>query len=223
MTNELSIPQDILDQQTQLTRDQEQYWGDLAKGADFISRIQLFTSNSQMVQSDKIGQGHYGKPISEDEVIDLGKEINCVPLAFMFKAMVFLDGEVITNYDPSSEEFQRIRAKADEPGMNGHTTGIEFLLFLTDTGEYVTYYLFSASARRIAPDIRALVGKHAKLGVRLAKNKKGQWHAPTISTCSTPPITVWDEDELRSVVEKFKNPPKDESPVESGEVDDQVR
>ena len=61
------------------------------------------------------GPGHYGIPESDEEVIDLGDQIDIVPLARRPKAIDMTDSEaIIVNYDPDTAEFKRIAAMSLE-------------------------------------------------------------------------------------------------------------
>lgn len=209
MSDELIVR---LPQNEQLPAEYQESWDMVVKTGDFIPRIQLYGSNSNAVKKDLIQQGRFGYPKAADEIIDLGKEVPCIPLAWSFKAMQFNgDDPPIVSFNPKDETFLKIKAVADEGGLTGSVYGIEFLLYLPSTpsgvDNYVTLFLNSPSSRREATNFRGLLGKAAMLKVRLAQNKKGSWHVPTITTCSTPMENVPDEVTLTAKVEQFKNPP----------------
>lgn len=210
MTDELIVQ---LPQTEQLPAEYQEAWDDVVRSGDFIPRIQLYGSNSNAVKKEMIPQGRYGYPKSAEEIVDLGKEVQCIPLGWTFKAMMFSgDDRPVVSHDPKSELFQQIKAKADEGGLTGSVYGIEFLLFLPSipigVNNYVTLFLNSASSRREATSFRSLIGKAAMLKVRLASNKKGTWHVPVITTCSAPFENLPDETELESKLDQFKNPPE---------------
>jgi hypothetical protein len=210
MSDELIVQ---LPQTEQLPAEMQESWDLVVKTGNYISRIQLYGSNSNAVKKEQIPQGRFGFPKSADEIIDLGKDVNCIPLAWSFKAMEFNGDEPpIVSYNPKDATFEKIKAVADEGGVSGSVYGIEFLLYLANppvgVDSYVTLFLNSPSSRREAVNFRGLIGKAATLKVRLASNKKGTWHVPTITTCSTPFSNIPDQDELLAKVEQFKNPPK---------------
>ena len=211
---------EMIVQVPQLPSTYTESWDDVVKSGDFISRIQLYGSNSNAVKKDHIQQGRYGFPKAADEIVDLGKEVQCIPLAWAFKAMQFNgDEQPIVSTDPKDATFQKIKAVADEGGMSGCVYGIEFLLYLpsvpSGVDNYVTLFLNSASSRREATNFRGLLGKAASLKVRLASNKKGTWHVPTISTCSAPFERVPDEAELLAKIEQFKSVPTNAAEIAS--------
>ena len=73
-TNTAMIPVD-LDQlpSTQIGTDDQ--FADLAKGGDYLSRIKLYTRARG--HEGLIQDGHYGIPVSDEEVIDLGRAWSC--------------------------------------------------------------------------------------------------------------------------------------------------
>lgn len=209
MTDDLIVR---LPQTEQLPAEYQESWDLVVKTGDFIPRIQLYGSNSNAVKKEAIQQGRYGYPKAADEIVDLGKDVQCIPLAWSFKAMQFNGDEPpIVSVDPKDSTFLKIKAVADEGGLTGCVYGIEFLLFLpsvpSGVENFVTLFLNSPSSRREAANFRGLLGKAASLKVRLASNKKGTWHVPTITTCSTPFEHIPDEAEVMAKIEQFKNPP----------------
>lgn len=199
-------------QNEQLPAEYQEAWDTVVKTGDFIPRIQLYGSNSNAVKREQISQGRYGFPKTADEIVDLGKEVQCIPLAWSFKAMEFQgDDPPVTSYNPKDPVFQKIKMTADEGGLTGSVYGIEFLLFLpsppSGVDNFVTLFLNSPSSRREATSFRGLLGRGAMLKVRLASNKKGTWHVPAITTCSTPFTNLPDEVTMTAKIEQFKNPP----------------
>jgi hypothetical protein len=220
MSDELIV---VVPQNEQLPVEYQAEWDSVVSAGDFIPRIQLYGSNSNAVKKEHIAQGRYGFPKSADEIVDLGKDVPCIPLAWSFKAMQFSGSgdPPVVSYDPKSPSFLSIKEVADGGGLSGSVYGIEFLLFLTSAptgvGNYVTLFLNSASSRREAASFRGLLGKAATLKVRLAQNKKGSWHVPVITPCSTPPANVPDSDEMHKRIEQFKNPPAPTAEMASGD------
>ena len=92
----------------------DEVFADLAKSADYIGRLQLFTKG-KAINKKLVGPGNYGIPESDEEVIDLGDTIDIIPLARRPKAIDMTDSEaIIVNYDPETEEFKRIAAQSLE-------------------------------------------------------------------------------------------------------------
>lgn len=180
---------------------------ELATGGGFLPRIQLFGSSSDAVKEDKIGQGRYGLVKGKDEIIDLGKEVNVIPLSLRVKAVLMKDGKVTVRYNPQDPIFQDIK-EGFKAGAAGHMCGPEYLLWIDDQKCFTTFHMASKSAVNASPDLTALVKSQAPatLRVTLAENKKGQkWHVPVISACSTPLDYPPEEDAMREA-NRFANP-----------------
>ena len=81
-------------------------FADLTKGGDFIGRLQLYTKGDA-VNKGLIPPGHYGIPVSKDEVEDLGVTVDVMPLARRPKALDMSDPDAIINsYDREDPEFK---------------------------------------------------------------------------------------------------------------------
>ena len=180
--------------------------------ASFLPRLQLFGANSGPAKEGKIQMGRYGIVRSKDSIIDVGASVNCLVLGMRLKAMEIAEEGIISKYNPKDEEFKRIAATADADGESGCMYGAEFLLYLPDQKEFVSFFMSSKSARREAPVLNGLLGKAATVGVKLVKTKKYSWHAPSVTICSAP-LSPPDTDKLLEEANKFANPP--ESDVES--------
>ncbi len=103
---------------TQIGSDDQ--FADLAKSTDYLGRLQLFTKG-KAVNRKLVGPGNYGIPESDEEVNDLGDNIDIIPLARRPKAIDMTDNEaIIVNYDPDSEEFKRIAAQSLEKEVALH-------------------------------------------------------------------------------------------------------
>lgn len=185
--------------------------GDLMTDADFdktvatsgfFSRVQLFSSNSKMVQEDKIKGGNFGLVRMKDQVEDLTRNFQCLPLAYTMKAMQILDGSVTSVYDHTTNEFKEIQAKSDEQD-SGCMWGVDFLVYLPDQKLFATYYLSSKTARKEAKPLRGLIGHAVTIASNLIKGKKFNWFGPVVSKSSTP-FDVPDADSIRENVEKFR-------------------
>lgn len=97
---------------TQLGTDDQ--FAELAKGGDYLGRMQLYTKSKANMKG-LIPQGHYGIPESDDSIIDLGESVDLLPLARRPKAIDMTDMEaLVISYDMESEEFKRIAAKSTE-------------------------------------------------------------------------------------------------------------
>ena len=186
----------------------------LSKGVDFLGRVQLFTKG-KAIDKGLIRPGHWGIFVSDDEIQDLGTDIDIVPLARRPKAMDFSDKEqVVTVYDDKSAEFARITAAAG--GQNSNCMyGISFLVYERSTGRFLELFFGTKSTRPEAKNIYpALPTKDGgpfplTLGVKHI-DKKYSYHVPVVRKCSTPFLNLPEPKKVMEEIQKFVNPVSDE-------------
>jgi hypothetical protein len=132
---------------------------------------------------------------------------------------MMFEPEVVSVYDPKDPKFIEIREKADADGQSGCAYGVEFLLFLTDSGRFCSLFCGNISLRREASVIKAIYDKqarnkdwlHAEFKVEFVKNRKGQsWHTGKAYESPTVPNILPDMTSLETELNKFNNPPKNE-------------
>ena len=190
---------------TQIGSDEQ--FADLAKSADYLGRLQLYTKG-KAVNKRLVGPGNYGIPTGE-EVDDLGDTIDIVPLARRPKAIDMTDSEaIIVNYDPRNAEFERIKAQSCE--KESHCMfGPSFLVFERSRGLFLEFFCGNKSSRQEAKkiypylpltqadiDTKAANGDdvselvpHGPLPLTLTSRlvEKGtySWHVPVVVKCST--------------------------------------
>jgi len=182
---------------------------ELAKGGDFLGRLQLYTKG-KAVNKGQIPPGHYGIPESDDEIIDLGTSVSILPLARRPKAIDMTDSEaLVISYDMQSPEFQRIQAKSAEPESHCQF-GPSFLVYEQSQNRFLEFFCGNKSnrieAKKLFPylpltqaaiDAKAANGENVAdlaphdpipvtLKVKLAENKRGSWHVPVVSACAIP-------------------------------------
>ena len=207
-TNNALVPVN-LDQlpSTQLGSDEQ--FTDLAKSADYLLRLQLFTKG-KAVNRNLVRPGNYGIPLSDEEVTDLGDQIDVIPLARRPKAIDMTDSEaIIVSYDPASAEFQRIQAQAAE--KESHCMfGPSFLVYERSQNLFLEFFCGNKSGRQESKklfsylplsqaDIDAKTAKgedtsdlqpHGPLPLtlksRLVEKGTYSWHVPVVVKCATP-------------------------------------
>jgi hypothetical protein len=180
---------------------------ELARSSDFLGRLQLFTKG-KAVNRKLVEPGNYGIPASDEEVNDLGDEIDIIPLARRPKAIDMTDSEaIIVSYDPDTEEFKRIAAQSME--KESHCMyGPSFLVFERSTASFLEFFCGNKSSRseakKIYPylplsqaDIDAKAAKgddvtglmpHGPLPLtlrsRLVEKGTYSWHVPVVGKCN---------------------------------------
>lgn len=159
--------------------------GVFGTGANFLPRLQLFTSNSDECKRGVIPVATYGVFKGKETLIEIGKTVVVIPLAWRAKAMFLGGDKPVAFHDPKSKEFADVRRKADADSNSKNMYGPEFLLWTQDHG-YVTFFCGSKTARNAAPAIRALLPtatgqlRYGVLSAEYINNDKYSWHGPKI-------------------------------------------
>jgi hypothetical protein len=200
-----------------ITEDQLATLDEVAKGSDFLPRIQLVTKG-KYVDTGKIGAGHWGVPLpGGEEIKDLSDKIDIIPLCYRPKALDVSDREAIVSvYDVNDPEFQRIK---NAPKNTGCMWGPSFLVMERATGKLYELFFGNKSGRSEAGKLKPFLpnkenkGKPsaASVGIRYKKTPDYGWHVPVITKCSEPfdPANVaFTEAQLSQEIEKFLNPEK---------------
>jgi hypothetical protein len=191
---------------TQLGSDEQ--FTDLARSADYLLRLQLFTKG-KAVNRKLVGPGNYGIPLSDEEVTDLGDEIHIIPYSRRPKAIDMTDSEaIIVSYDPATPEFQRIADQSLE--KESHCMyGPSFLVYELKQNAFFEFFCGNKSSRqeskKLFPylplsqadiDAKAAKGEDVStlvphgpmpltLKSRLVEKGTYSWHVPVVGKCST--------------------------------------
>lgn len=174
----------------------------VTSSGDFLPRIQLMTAGSAQCKSGEFPINHYA--VVDNQVMnDVGKDVDVLVLDWRPKAVQF-DDEIIVVYDTELPMFKQIQEKSGQKD-SGCMFGPEFLLYLPNTNEFVTFFMGSKSARREAPALNAHLHKAATLMAKKIETSKYTWYAPQVVACTTP-FDIPEEAEVLSHVEKFRNP-----------------
>jgi hypothetical protein len=209
---------------TQIGTDDQ--FAELAKGGDYLGRLKLYTKSKDAIKG-LITDGHYGIPESEKEITDLGDSVDILPLARRPKAIDMTDMEaLVISYEPESEEFKRIQAQSLQTDSHCQY-GPSFLVYERSTGRFLEFFCGNKSSRResgkIFPflpltqadiDAKAAAGNPVgdlkphgpipvTLKVEVAENRKGIWHVPVVTRCSTPFTRLPSDDVIRREIVKF--------------------
>lgn len=218
------------------TQFDDSVFDDLAKASDFLPRLQLY-SKGKAIDKGKVRPGSYGIPMSKDDITDLGNSIDVLVLARKPKAIDMSDTEAIVSaYDPNSDEFKRIAAKAGE--RDSHCMyGVTFLVYERSTRRFLEFFCGTKSSRGEAGklyqymplsqneiDAKSLEGveAHGPLPVTLKSKhvEKGSfsWFVPVVVSCSTP-IDLPEAAKVIAEIHRFlevKAPEVEKAPEQTG-------
>lgn len=195
-------------------------FNEVASGASFLPRVMLIGSNSNLAKEGKMGQGRFALVRSKEQFDDLTNEVPILVLGWRPKAMQIGKDEVTSIYNPQSEMFKKIQARADSGDQDtGCMYGPEFLVWVPGVQAFATYFMSSKTSRREAPQLRALTGKAALLKAQLIKSGKFMWHGPVCTMYSQPLTHMPTMEDVADQVKKFNTPPETETEAapEAGE------
>lgn len=180
----------------------------------FLPRIQLMTSRSGKCEKGEFPANHYAL-IRGQDYKDLGASVNVLVIAWRAKAMDTGGDEIISVFDQEHSEFIRIKSKSAEKD-SGCMFGIEFLLWVPEDDQFVTFFMASISARNEAPLLLERLGGMATISTQVLENKKYTWNSPKVSKCSVnPELTPELLERLAQVKADFENPPAIDAEVAS--------
>ena len=212
---------------TQLGTDDQ--FAELAKGGDYIGRMQLYTK-SKVNAKGLSPQGHYGIPESDEQIIDLGPSVTILPLARRPKAIDMTDMEaLVINYDMESEVFKDIAERSTQ--TNSHCQfGPSFLVYVPSQGRFVEFFCGNKSSRieakKLFPflplaqadiDAKAAAGNDVSdlkphgpipvtLKTRFVENRKGAWHVPVVLPCTEPLTKLPTQERVVQELQQFLAP-----------------
>ena len=204
---------------------QAETFRELAESTTFLGRLQLFTGTSKYINARSVQPGEWGIPGADTKVTVLGDTCDFVVLARRAKAVDLSDtSDIITSYDPNSDEFKRI-ANQSAVKDSGCMYGVSFLVYERQSNRFLEYYAGSKTSRNSCGDLYPFLPEnHAADATELtavtASTKaisKGSrnWHGPIFEACSTP-IKLPSEAKVAEELEKFLNPEVEET-VDEGE------
>jgi hypothetical protein len=198
-----------------VTTDQLETLDEVAKGSEFLARIQL-VSKGKYVDTGKSKPGRWGIPLpGGDEITDLGEKIDIIPFAYRPKALDIADREAIVSvYDVKDPEFQRIKSA---PKNTGCMWGPSFLVLERSTGKLFELFFGSITGRAEAGKLKPFLPTEANggspsaasLAIRYKKTEKFNYHVPVITKCSEPfdeSVMKVTEAQIMEEIEKFLNP-----------------
>ena len=171
----------------------------------YLPRLSFCTANSKNCKAGEFPVNHFSCVTGETDD-DLGKEVDVVVIDW--RPMALQTGDmVISTYDPSSADFERIKAQSEVKDSNCQY-GPQFLIWIPQRKKFVTFFCGSKSSRKEAPGIKANMGKAITLKGKKCETPKYTWFTATCVPCAVPITDLPTQEELVEQVEKFRNPPK---------------
>lgn len=183
----------------------------------YLARLALMGSTSKQVQAGKVMVGNYLIIRSENDFNIVGPTFDGLVVSWRPKVLSITADGIISNYDPESADFKRIRAlgEMDNAYDLGASFGPEFLVYVPPFKTWTTYFCNSKTSRKEAPNLKTILMAFQKDRTLPAatfkssprRNGKNTWTGSDITTC-TSPVLQPDWTEAAEIIEKFNNPPK---------------
>ena len=167
----------------------------------FLPYLMLKVASSSECKDGSFPVNHYAIK-SAGVLVDLGASVDVIVLAVRPKAVDFTSG-VKAFYNFASPAFKAV-AQRSQVKDSKCQYGPEFLLWLSEEEQFVTFMMGSISARNVSPELNALRGKGASLGAQGVKTEKYSWFVPTITPCNTPLTPIGEN--YNQVLSDFLNP-----------------
>jgi hypothetical protein len=192
---------------------------ELTQGTSFLQRVQLITKG-KYVDTQKIGPGRFGVPQpGGEEILDLGDEIDILPLAVRPKALDMRDRDaIIAVYDMTLAEFDRIKLAAAESNSSC-MWGPSFLVVERSSGNFYEFFMGNKSARQESGKLRPFLPLSKEKAETIGEEPHGPipctikcryiqrptygWHVPVVIKCSEPFTNLPTVKDIRAEVEKF--------------------
>ncbi len=169
---------------------------EMTKRGDYLARLALQGSSSDLVKDDKIAKGNYAFITSKESFIDLGPSVDIMP--FVWRSLAL---------DISSK-----------PGMNLMCMwGPQFLVWIPKIEKFAGLHLNSATNRPCGTMIDELKNKGVTLTWSKRTNDAGQkWEGIVVNPCTTP-FAIPDLGAIKTAIDKF-NAEALEKPPEPADV-----
>jgi len=214
---------------------------DLSRAITFLQRIQLY-SGGKAVKKRLVEEGHFGVPVSKEEVIDLGLSIDVLVLWRKAKALDMSDlDNVIESNDVNSDLFKRIKALSSTKD-SGCAYGPSYLVYERSTSNYYEFFAGNASGLVESAKINTYMPvsqdmiekgltneteprgpKPMTLRSQLVEKGPYMWFAPKASDCLTPFNKMPSPEEFQEKLALFLKKPEVVEKVEEKETSTRVR
>lgn len=189
---------------------------DLSKTGDWLPRIVVTTSNSDLVQMQKLPMGRVASIDNKDAFKDLGTSVDLILCAWRPRALRLPVGlNPISYFDPKDPEF--IKTQQESFVKDSRCIyGPEFLVWIPAETRFGLFHLSSKSSRKEGQKALIIMkGEDGKLrpGAATVKPKfiqtpKFKWWSPELLPCSTPLSPLPEAEKFAEELTKFQNPPK---------------
>lgn len=194
----------------------DQVLAEVAKARTFLPYIKIASSQSKLVTKDKIcAGGDFLMYKSKTDIVKLGPQFQCIPLAHRVKAMAFTADKTLTYFDPTTKEFLDTKEKS-KVFSNNCMSGVEILFWIPEHDTFATFYCYNVTALNQVQTIRGRYDKVSILKSEFIETANYNWYGPQILACSEKAIEP-DLTLAASVIKDFCNPKSSEAEAVTAE------
>lgn len=175
---------------------------DMSKRGDYLARLQLCGSSTDLVKDDKIKKGNYAYIVSKEVFIDLGEApLDIMPIVWRPLALDMNEKMPTSVYDEKSTMFKAIQERSK--GTNSRCTwGPQFLVWIPKISKFAGLHLGSATNRPCGTMLDELRNKGATLSWRKCSSEDYKWEGIVVNPCSTP-FAIPAIAVLKATIDKF--------------------
>ncbi len=181
---------------------------EMGLGGGYLPYIVLVQGQSPLAAPPhEIPQGNFVLKSGKTDVENLGRSFDVFICDHRPKAMYSdkVAGKITSIHDRNDPRFKDFQACANAK-ERGYFWGIEFLLYLGETGNYVTMFCNNPTLRR-SGSTELVPRRHKPVTIKAApvSNEEYSWWAFEAKACSTPFSVPVDLGLMRSQIEKFQD------------------
>lgn len=200
--------------QNAIAEDKE--FDNLAKGFNFLGRLQLFQGQSEHIVNGHVDNGEFAYVTAKGIEHRFGKELQFMPLGYRHKAMDMSGSKPLAWFHKIGETFSKpefLDIQERAKGKNSSCSwGPEFLIWIPQIGVFATFHCGSPTFRNSSNDIKALIGRVGTIkneplsGVDKQTGKKFFWFGYKMSIFSGSMEHEPTQDAYDLEFAKFVNP-----------------
>lgn len=176
---------------------------------DFPGFIKVMNGQSTEVLDEKASAGTLILK-KGDDITDLGKEIDIIPVAFRMTATTFVGDDYHAYHNPDSAEYLQIEDNSkDKELKRSNKHGPEFLVWIPSLSAFATIHLSTYSNWPAARPLKANMNCLMTLVAEKKSNPKFKWWAFNADTSvnSVEGLSLPEQDGLQKRIDDFENAP----------------
>jgi len=175
---------------------------------DFFPYVKINQGNTEPCMTGKLKPGEMTICSGKQET-PIGLELVSLLCGWRPKAMQYKP-ETLSFYNPATDEFKSVQAKANAGQNSNCGFGAEYLIWSPAMQMFVVFFFGNASGRISTPQVINCFqtgSKICKIVSTFMQNSKGSWFGPVYQPHDLPIEVNPDLELLQETLKKFNNPP----------------